>query len=80
MERLTDMTHLATPLRRSRSNRMIGGVVAGLANYFGIDVTLARVLYVVGSIVSAAFPGLLIYLILLILIPQEDERTDTSFR
>lgn len=80
MERLTDMTHLAAPLRRSRSDRMIGGVVAGLASYFGIDVTLARVLYVVGSIVSAAFPGILVYLILLILIPQEDERTDASFR
>jgi phage shock protein C len=50
---------------------MIGGVVAGLAQYFGIDVTLARVLYVIGSILSAAFPGMLVYLILLILIPQE---------
>jgi phage shock protein PspC (stress-responsive transcriptional regulator) len=72
MERLPVMTHLAAPLRRSRSDRMIGGVVAGLAHYFGIDVTLARVLYVIGSIVSAAFPGMLVYLILLILIPQED--------
>jgi phage shock protein C len=71
MERLTHMTHLAAPLRRSRSDRMIGGVIAGLAHYFGIDVTLARVLYVIGSILSAAFPGILVYLILLILIPQE---------
>lgn len=72
MERLTHMTHLSAPLRRSRSDRMIGGVVAGLARYFGIDVALARVLYVVGSIVSAAFPGILVYILLLILIPQED--------
>lgn len=72
MERLTDMTHLASPLRRSRSDRMIGGVIAGLARYFGIDVTLARVLYVVGSVLSAAFPGILVYLILLILMPQEE--------
>lgn len=72
MERLPNMTHpLAAPLRRSRSDRMIGGVIAGLAHYFGIDVTLARVLYVIGSILSAAFPGMLVYLILLILIPQE---------
>jgi phage shock protein PspC (stress-responsive transcriptional regulator) len=71
MERLTDMTPLRAPLRRSRSDRMLGGVVAGLAHYFGIDVTLARVLYVVGSIMSAAFPGILVYLILLIVIPQE---------
>src|SRR5688572_260879 len=39
------------PLRRSRSNRMIAGVVGGLADHFGIDPTLARVLYVVGSVV-----------------------------
>jgi phage shock protein C len=62
------------PLRRSRSNRMLGGVVAGLANYFGMDVSLARVLYVLISIFSAAFPGILVYLILWVVVPQEDER------
>ena len=60
------------PLRRSRSNRMIAGVAAGLAQFFGIDVTLARVLYVVISICSAAFPGILVYLLFWILTPQED--------
>jgi phage shock protein PspC (stress-responsive transcriptional regulator) len=50
---------------------MVAGVVAGLAHYFGIDVTLARVLYVAGSIVSAAFPGALVYVILWVLIPEE---------
>ncbi len=66
------MAKFNEPLRRSRSNRMIGGVVAGLANYFGLDVTLARVIYVVGSICSAAFPGILVYLILWIVIPEEE--------
>lgn len=51
---------------------MIAGVVGGLAKYFGIDPTLARVLYVVGSIVSAAFPGILVYVILWIVVPQGD--------
>lgn len=60
------------PLRRSRSNRMIAGVVAGLAKRFGMDVTLARVLYVVISIVSAAFPGILVYLICWAIIPEGD--------
>lgn len=60
------------PLRRSRSNRMIGGVVAGLAQYFGLEVTLARVLYVLISICSAAFPGILVYLLFWILMPQEE--------
>jgi phage shock protein C len=49
---------------------MIAGVVAGLAKYFGIDPTLARVLYVVGSIISVAFPGILVY-VLLWAIPQD---------
>jgi phage shock protein C len=51
---------------------MIAGVVAGLANYFGIDVTLARVIFVVVSIISVAFPGILVYIALWILIPEDD--------
>ncbi len=51
---------------------MIAGVVGGLAQHFGIDPTLARVLYVVGSIVSAAFPGILVYVVLWAIIPQGD--------
>ena len=65
------MPGLSGPLRRSRSNRMIAGVVGGLAKYFGIDPTLARVLYVVGSIVSVAFPGILVYALLWAIIPQD---------
>lgn len=60
-------------LRRSRSDKMIAGVIGGLARYFGIDSTLARVLYVILSIVSVAFPGILVYIILWVLIPEEDE-------
>lgn len=63
---------LKAPLRRSRSDRMIAGVVAGLARYFDLDPTLARVLYVVVSILSAAFPGILVYIALWIIIPEGD--------
>jgi phage shock protein PspC (stress-responsive transcriptional regulator) len=63
---------LKAPLRRSRTDRIVAGVVAGLARYFGIDPTLARVLYVVGSLVSAAFPGLLVYVLLWVIIPEQD--------
>lgn len=59
-------------LRRSRSNRMIAGVVGGLAEYFGVDPSLARVVYVVGSILSAAFPGVLVYVLLWLVIPEGD--------
>jgi phage shock protein PspC (stress-responsive transcriptional regulator) len=51
---------------------MIAGVVAGLAKYFGIDATMARVLYVVGSIISAAFPGVLVYVLLWAIVPEGD--------
>lgn len=60
------------PLRRSRSDRMIAGVVGGLARYVGIDPTLARALFVVGSIVSAAFPGILVYVVLWVILPEGD--------
>jgi phage shock protein PspC (stress-responsive transcriptional regulator) len=51
---------------------MVAGVVAGLADYMGIDVTLARVLYVVGSVVSAAFPGAIVYIVLWAIGPEGD--------
>lgn len=66
------MVNVRTPLRRSRSNRWIAGVVSGLAQYLGMDVPLARALYVLVSILSAAFPGMLVYLILWILVPEEE--------
>jgi phage shock protein C len=58
-------------LRRSRKNRMIGGVVAGLAEYIGMDPVLARVLFVLVSVFSAAFPGILVYIILFFVMPEE---------
>lgn len=66
------MPRISGPLQRSRSDRMIAGVVGGLAKYFGIDPTLARALYVVGSIISVAFPGILVYVLLWAIIPQGD--------
>ncbi len=65
------MLDVKRPLRRSHRNRMIGGVVAGIAEYIGMDPTLARVLYVLLSIFLAAFPGILAYIILLFVIPEE---------
>ena len=64
------MADYRAPLRRSRSRKMVAGVVAGLADYAGMDVTLARVLFVLASVVSAGFPGTLVYLILWVVIPE----------
>jgi phage shock protein C len=68
------MSDVSRPLRRSKTNRVIAGAVGGLAEYFGVDPTLLRVVYVVGSIVSAAFPGILVYILLWLLIPEAEGR------
>lgn len=52
-------------------NKMIAGVCAGLADYLNVDPTLIRIAYVLLSIFSAGFPGILVYIILMIIIPQE---------
>ena len=51
---------------------MVAGVVAGMARYLGIDATLARVLYVLISFFSAAFPGIIVYIILWFVIPNDE--------
>jgi len=56
---------------RSREHRMIAGVVGGIAEYFDKDPTLLRMLYVLVSILSVAFPGLLVYIVLWIIIPEQ---------
>jgi phage shock protein C len=58
-------------LTRSRHNAMIGGVCAGIAEHFGWSITGTRVVYVLLSILSVAFPGILVYLILWILLPRD---------
>jgi len=59
-------------LSRSRHDRMIAGVMGGIAQRYGWNSTLVRVLFVIVSIVSAAFPGILVYLILWLLMPEGD--------
>lgn len=61
-----------TGMKRSRRDAMIGGVCAGIAHQFGWSVTGTRVAYVVLSALSAAFPGILVYLILWLVLPEGD--------
>ena len=58
-------------IRRSRKDRMIAGVCGGFARALGWDPTTVRILYVVGSILSAAFPGTVVYVVLWIVMPEE---------
>jgi phage shock protein PspC (stress-responsive transcriptional regulator) len=58
-------------LYRSRTNRKLAGVCGGLAQYFNADPTLIRVLFVVLAVLGG--PGLLIYLVLWIVVPEEPQ-------
>ncbi|HRZ96054.1 MAG TPA: PspC domain-containing protein [Paludibacter sp.] len=58
-------------LRRSK-NQMISGVCAGIAEYFNMDPTIVRVAYVLLSVLSAGFPGIIVYLILMLVMPVEN--------
>ncbi len=59
-------------LRRSRSQKMIAGVCAGVADYFGLDATLLRVVYALLTVFTA-FAGVLVYLILWLIVPYGDK-------
>jgi len=58
-------------LTRSTDDAMVAGVAAGIATYLGIDATLVRLLFVLTALLGG--PGLLIYIILWIVMPQESE-------
>ena len=65
-------------LERSRNDRVIAGVCGGIAKSLGWNSTAVRVLYVIVSIASVAFPGILVYLVLALVIPLEGESTTLS--
>ena len=58
-------------LYRSRTDRMVGGVVGGAAAYLGVDATILRLLYVVLTLVTWVWAGLLFYIIAMIVVPEE---------
>jgi phage shock protein C len=59
-------------LMRSRDQRMIAGVCGGIAEWLGWSPVLVRILYVLVSLLSAAFPGLIVYIALWILMPERE--------
>ncbi|MBF0209113.1 MAG: PspC domain-containing protein [Oligoflexia bacterium] len=60
-------------LCKSKSNKFLSGCLGGLAEYLGWDPTILRIVYVTVSIFSAAFPGIILYLTLMIVMPSPDE-------
>ena len=65
------MANVQNQLYRSREDRMIGGVCAGLGEFFGIDPTIVRLFFVFGAIFFG-FPGalVLIYIVMLLVVPE----------
>jgi phage shock protein PspC (stress-responsive transcriptional regulator) len=60
-------------LKRSRDQRIIAGVCGGIAEWLGWGATATRVVFVLLSLLSAAFPGIIIYVVLWIVMPQRDD-------
>lgn len=58
-------------LTRSRTNRVVAGLCAGLGTYFGIDPVLIRLLFVLGFFVGGHFGIVLLYIIMALVIPEE---------
>lgn len=64
-------------LKRSRTEKMIGGVCGGLGEYFGVDPTIIRVLWVAVTLLGGA--GVIAYLILWIVMPLESPGPPARF-
>ena len=65
---------METKKKLTRSeDRILAGDCGGMAEYFGIDATIVRIGYVLISILSAAFPGIIVYLILMLIMPNSEQ-------
>ncbi len=64
------MAQKLAKLHRSQNNRMIAGVMGGVAEYLGWNPTVTRILFVLVSCLSVAVPGILIYLVLWFIMPN----------
>jgi len=65
------MSETVGRLVRVKDGAIIAGVLSGLARWLGWDVTMVRIDFVVCSLLSAAFPGILVYLVMWLLMPRE---------
>jgi phage shock protein PspC (stress-responsive transcriptional regulator) len=64
---MTDTTKLV----RVRDGAILAGVLGGVARWLGWDPTLVRIVFVLCSVLSAAFPGIVVYLVLWLVMPRE---------
>jgi len=60
-------------LYRSRTDRMVGGVCGGLGRYLSLDATVVRLIAVVLMVLTGVIPGVIAYLVLMLIVPLEPE-------
>jgi phage shock protein C len=65
-------------LTRSTTDRWIAGVCAGIGEYFEVDPNLIRVIWIVLSVFTSVFPGVIIYILLWIILPEDGEACPTD--
>lgn len=67
-------------LERDKEKAVVSGVLAGLSNYFGQDPILFRVIAITFLILTGVFPGLLIYILAVLMIPKKvDKSSDVEY-
>ncbi len=64
---------MATKKLTRSTNKILAGVCGGIAEYFDVDPTIIRICYAALSFFSAAFPGLILYIIMMLLMPEKDK-------
>ncbi len=69
---------MAKKLYRSQADKIIGGVCAGLAEYFDLDLNLVRLLFVALTLLTALLPMLVFYIIAWIIVPLKQESKKKS--
>jgi phage shock protein C len=65
------MAHDIKRLTRSKNNRILGGVAAGIGEYLDADPTLIRLIFALGFLLGGT--GILVYLVMWLIIPEETE-------
>ncbi len=65
------MAEQSKRMHRSRSDRKLFGVMGGLADYFGFDASLIRIVYVIVTILTGFVPGIFLYLVMGFVVPVE---------
>jgi phage shock protein C len=71
--KLVGVAPMAKKLMRSRADRKVGGVCAGLAQHLDLDTSLVRILWVFITLASGILPGIVAYVLGWIIIPEEPE-------